>query len=86
MNGRDSLPFDPGQRPWDVDSSHLREGNPHQRTALHFAAEAGQLAAVELLISRNATVDILDAADTTPLRLAKIAGYTAVVAALKVHC
>ena len=55
-------------------------------TALHVAAEQGQLRAVEVLISKNQSlVNMQDAADLTPLAYAAIHGHTDVIKYLIAH-
>jgi ankyrin repeat protein len=53
------------------------------KTPLHFAAMQGNLAAVKLLLSMNADPNSVDANQKTPLDLARINGYWAVVNILK---
>jgi len=55
----------------------------HRRTALHWAAANGQVAAAELLLSRNADVRALDKRGKTPADLAAAAGFDALAELLR---
>lgn len=50
-----------------------------RRTPLHFAAEAGHLAVIELLLAAGADADVLDARNDRPVHLAARHGHAAAV-------
>jgi ankyrin repeat protein len=52
------------------------------RTALHFACDRGQLAAVELLLKHNAAVNIADTDGQTPLHYAVTCHHPEVIVKL----
>lgn len=55
------------------------------RTALHLAAQSGQLPAVELLVRAGAGVNVADRSGSTPLMLATAGNHTAVADYLRRH-
>jgi ankyrin repeat protein len=52
------------------------------RTALHFACDRGQLAAVELLLKHSASVNIADTDGQTPLHYAVTCDHLEVIVKL----
>lgn len=57
---------------------------PQKRTALHWAAEQGHEAVVHFLLSRDATADVRDETEHSPLDLAAARGHLAIVKRLAV--
>ncbi|KAF6215003.1 hypothetical protein GE061_009751 [Apolygus lucorum] len=62
--------------------SRVDAQDPRGRCALHYAAEAGQLEAVEYLIEAGSKVDLGDRESLTPLHLAAVRGHLDVVKCL----
>jgi len=66
----------------DNTENDLNQGDDHWFTPLHWAARAGHLAVVELLISRGARVSAKNRGDDTPLHNAAQCGHAEVTCCL----